>query len=96
MRTPLLAPVLLTLLAGCGTTSESGIDAKSAPPGDIRVIRLEHAVPEDLAAALNSLLADNDSIRVVPHVATNSILVTGSEEEIVALLDLVARLDVSR
>ncbi len=88
--------VLLALLAGCGTTSESGDDGKEGPQTDVYVIRLEYTVPEEMAATLNRFVADNASIRVVPHAASSSILVTGSKEEIVQLQDLVARLDVSR
>ena len=96
MRSPVRALILLTLLGGCGTASRSGDDSKSAPRGDIYVIRLEHAGADELAATLNPLVAGNDSIRVVAHAETNSILVMGSEEEIVRLMDLVARLDVPR
>ncbi len=96
MRSPQTTLVLLALLAGCGTTSASGDDAKSAPRTDVRVIVLEYTVPEEMAATLDEFVADSDSMRVVPHAASNSILVTGSDEEIMQLLDLVARLDVRR
>ena len=94
MRSPQTTLVLLALLAGCGTTSASGDDAKSAPR--TAVIVLEYSVPEEMAATLDEFVADSDSMRVVPHAASNSILVTGSDEEIMQLLDLVARLDVRR
>ena len=106
MQDALRAVVLLALFAGCGTTSGSGDDAKSAPQGDIDVksdptgdiyvIRLEHARCEEMAATLNRLVAGNESIRIVSHSASNSILFHGSEEEIEALHDLVAWLDVVR
>lgn len=70
-----------------------------APPSERRVesVRLRHAPADDLAVRLRDALADDGatSLRVVPERRTNSLLLTGSADDVAHARALIARLDVA-
>ena len=93
MRRLTLLFALLFLASGCSTTSG---DDRLEPSGDIYLIKLEHAASADVAASLEQLTAGSETVRVRPHAESNSILVSGTADDVEQVHELVARLDVPR
>jgi len=113
MALPALAVGAL-LISGCQSTpADSPAESLAGTPGtaagrlaDVRVIALQHASADQLAAAVNEFLEQDASHRqasgggpaavVRSHPESNSLLISGTDAQVSQIQALVQRLDVAR
>ncbi len=67
-------------------------DPAASEPLTTRVIQLKYASPSNIVAAAQSALTDKRS-RVLPDVRTSQLVVVATEKEVIAVTDLIERLD---
>ena len=87
MSRSLIASCFALFLSACAST------ATREEPSEFAVLPLQHAAASEVAAQLGSLLRDRDTLRVVLDQRTNSVLLTGSAEELAEARAIVAALD---
>ena len=67
-------------------------DPAAPPPLEIKIIQLKYASPSNIISAVQSTLTDKRS-KVVPDIRTSQLVVTATEQEQIAVDQLVERLD---
>lgn len=89
-------PLLLAACQGTPPPTASSEESRSTEITEqVRIVRIEHAAAEDMAAVLSELLLDGGgSVQVVAEAATNSLLLSGTESEMGEVLSVIAALDV--
>ena len=91
MSRNLIAVCLALSLSACASPK-----ARSDAPAEsdeFVVLPMQFASANEVAGQLTSLLRDRPTLRVIPDSRTNSVLLTGSTDEIAAAREIVAALD---
>ena len=104
----LIIAALLHLLSGCASAPVQAsaatpasqpaatiAPARAAPAPDdvVAVIPLQHAMAEQMAHDVRSLLSSRYECRLVPNGRSNTIVAVGTQAEIAKIKELVASLD---
>jgi hypothetical protein len=62
-------------------------------PAEIRVVRLQHLAADEVAEIISRLI-DRKGFRVATDARTNSLIISGSKDELATVTDVLAKLDV--
>ena len=87
MSRNLIAVCLALSLSACVATSAR------AEPEEFVVLPMQFASANEVAGQLGSLLRDRPTLRVIADSRTNSVLLTGSADELADAREIVAALD---
>ncbi len=83
----LIAPCLVLPMFACAS------HAPRARSTEIAVVPVQHAVAAELVLELRALLEDRPTLRIVPDDRTNSVLLSGTPQEIAEAQELLRQLD---